>query len=117
MHHFLPCPSTFDLPLREALEATLKRLSPVLFSALLTASVTLVSRGQGSLSAPLKSGAAPREQRIAHAAEARREHLVPQRRDCHMHPDLAKRFTAPSSSSSSPPRRARPRARRAARSS
>ena len=69
----------------------MKRLSPVLLSALLTASVTLVSRGQGSLSAPLKSGAAPREQRIAHAAEAMREQLVAQRRDFHMHPELSNR--------------------------
>jgi amidohydrolase len=69
----------------------LKRLSPVLISALLLASVPLVPRGQSAPNAPLKSDAGPRGQRIARAADAMREQLVAQRRDFHMHPELSNR--------------------------
>lgn len=69
----------------------MKRLSLLLLSALLLASVTLVPRAQVSLRASVKPDAGPREQRIAHAAEALRGQLVAQRRDFHMHPELSNR--------------------------
>jgi amidohydrolase len=53
--------------------------------------VTLAPRGQGSMKAGLRSGAEPREQRIASAAEAMRGQLIAQRRDFHMHPELSNR--------------------------
>src|SRR5438874_3420950 len=58
---------------------------------LLLASGTLAPRGQGSSNAALRTDAAPRDERIAHAAEAMREQLVAQRRDFHMHPELSNR--------------------------
>src|SRR5438874_6470122 len=58
---------------------------------LLLASGTLAPRGQGSSNAALRTDAAPRDERIAHAAEAMREQLVAQRRDFHQHPELSNR--------------------------
>jgi amidohydrolase len=69
----------------------LKRIASIFTSALLVASASIAPRGQVATSASLKSSAAPRDERIAHAAEAMREQLVAQRRDFHMHPELSNR--------------------------
>src|SRR5256714_11921861 len=58
---------------------------------LLVASGAFAPRGQVSSNAALRPDAAPRDERIAHAAEAMREQLVAQRRDFHMHPELSNR--------------------------
>ena len=63
----------------------------LLLPTLLLASWTLAPRGQAPNNAALRTDAAPRDERIAHAAEAMREQLVAQRRDFHMHPELSNR--------------------------
>ena len=62
-----------------------------LLPLLLLASGALAPRGQVPSNAALRTDAAPRDERIAHAAEAMREQLVAQRRDFHMHPELSNR--------------------------
>jgi len=69
----------------------LKRFISFLLPTLLLASAALAPRGQVSSNAALRTDAAPRDERIAHAAEAMREQLVAQRRDFHMHPELSNR--------------------------
>src|SRR5947209_1879023 len=63
----------------------------LLLPTLLLASWTLAPRGKTPNNAALRTDAAPRDERIAHAAEAMREQLVAQRRDFHMHPELSNR--------------------------
>ena len=69
----------------------MKRFISFLLPTLLLASAALAPRGQVSSNAALRTDAAPRDERIAHAAEAMREQLVAQRRDFHMHPELSNR--------------------------
>ena len=69
----------------------MKRFISLLLPTLLLASAALAPRGQVSSNAALRPDAAPRDERIAHAAEAMREQLVAQRRDFHMHPELSNR--------------------------
>ena len=69
----------------------LKRFTCIFMLTLLVASGAFAPRGQVSGNAALRTDAAPRDERIAHAAEAMREQLVAQRRDFHMHPELSNR--------------------------
>src|ERR1051326_8552242 len=70
---------------------TMRRITPVLMSALLISSAVFATRGQSSIKSVANASAAARDQRIAREAEAMRAQLVAQRRDFHMHPELSNR--------------------------
>jgi amidohydrolase len=62
----------------------------LLLVAMLLGSVVVAPRGRASVKAGLRPDA-PREQKVAAAAESLRGQLVAQRRDFHMHPELSNR--------------------------
>ena len=69
----------------------MRRITPVLMSALLISSAVFATRGQSSIKSVANASAAARDERIAREAEAMRAQLVAQRRDFHMHPELSNR--------------------------
>src|SRR5256885_2120492 len=70
---------------------TLNRPLCFLLSSILLAIGLGFSHGQVPAIPSARTNADPRDERIAHAAEAMREQLVAQRRDFHMHPELSNR--------------------------
>jgi amidohydrolase len=69
----------------------MRRITPLLLSALLITSAVLATRGQSSIKPVATASVAARDERIAREAEAMRAQLVAQRRDFHMHPELSNR--------------------------